>query len=91
MKSNMEPKPCPFCGGSFEIVCVDENDNMYEAGYLEDYPEVAMKYDWRFGVVHQTLFNPTCPIATVKRKLLGGYEYDSEETAIIAINMRATK
>lgn len=85
----MKTENCPFCGGEFGIVCLDENDVMYDAEYLQDYPEVRHRYDWRFGITHLALTNPTCPIATVKQKLLGGYEYDSYEAAIIAINRRA--
>ena len=85
----MEAKKCPFCGRSFNIVCIDENDVMYDAEYLEDYPEVRHRYDWRFGITHQAMYNPTCPIATVGKKLLGEVEYDSYDTAVIAINRRA--
>ena len=82
----MEVKPCPFCGGNFEIVAVDENGNLYNAENPEDYPIDVCGY-FTYGIVHEAWLND-CPIATVGRELLGDVEYDLREDAILEINRR---
>lgn len=83
-------KPCPFCGGSFEILCIDENDDMCDAEYLDDYPKERYRHDWRFGITHSAFQNPNCPIATFGKVLLGNQEYDYIEEAINMCNRRFT-
>lgn len=82
----MKVKNCPFCGGTFEIVAVDENGNLYNADDPEDLPIDVCCY-LTYGVVHESLYND-CPIATVGRALLGDVEYDTRDEAIWEINRR---
>ncbi len=87
---NQKLRYCPFCKGLFEIVCIDENDNMEDAQYLEDYPELKHQRAYTYGILHTAMNNPNCPIATVGRTLLGEVEYDSVDDAVETINRRAT-
>ena len=86
---NGKLKYCPFCRGGFDIVCIDENDNMEEVEYLDDYPELKREHAYTYGVLHTVMKHPDCPIATVGRKLLGEVEYDTIEEVIDVFNRRA--
>ena len=82
----MKTKKCPFCGGTIEVVCVNEWGENFGEGYLDDYPDA--NGEWSFALVHDHFFND-CPIAMSNKKFLGDTTYGTKEEAINACNMRA--
>ena len=88
MKINL--KPCPFCGGEFELVAINDNGNRIyiDDDYLADNPEILHSDEYRFGIVHSIWWNKNCPIATIEKYFMGDYLYDSIEEAIDMCNRR---
>jgi hypothetical protein len=74
---------CPFCGGSFEIVGVDEDGEIHSIDEEEGLPLY-----WTCGVIHDVYYND-CPIAMGAKQLIGDYEYDTIEEAVDMFNRRA--
>lgn len=79
----MKLSKCPFCGGSFEIVGVDENGDVQ---YIDE--EEGLPLYWTCGVIHDVRYND-CPLAMGAKDLIGGYEYDTIEEAVDMFNRRA--
>lgn len=77
-------KKCPFCGGEFEIVIVDNDENIRREEWYEENPVNGLNFGIQHNVPHHS-----CPIATLKSQLLGEVFYLSERSAINAINKRA--
>lgn len=76
-------KPCPFCGGTFELVGIDEDGKIESIDEEEGLPVL-----WTCGVIHDVLYND-CPIAMGAKDLIGDYDYDSIDEAIDMFNRRA--
>lgn len=76
-------KKCPFCGGFFELVGIDEDGNKHSIDESEELPAF-----WTCGVIHDVLYND-CPIAMGAKDLIGDYDYDSIEDAVDMFNRRA--
>ena len=70
-------KPCPFCGGEFEIVLVDNDGNI-------------RRTDGEFFGITHNVPHHSCPIATTEGELVGDVFYLFVRGAEEAINRRFT-
>ena len=77
-------KRCPFCGGGFKLIPLDDEFNIHTEDGYEKNPWSGIQY----GIMHEVSENPNCPIATHNGELLGIYGYDTKEEAINALNTR---
>lgn len=84
--SEIELKPCPFCGGAVRLQLTDAEGNWRDKSYLE-YPYSGIGY----VLVHDTNNSEDeCPIATYAEDetSLGRWMYNSEKSAEEAWNRR---
>lgn len=78
-------KPCPFCGGTANIVISDDEGNLREPEYEKD-----QRSGLSFKIQHTHEENEGCPIATYEcdDATMGVYLYDSREEAAAAWDKR---
>ena len=76
-------KPCPFCGGRFEIILCDYEGNVRE--YDEEYKKQPYS-GVQYAIFHDPDINSDCQIARYGQ--MGECLYDTVEEAIKVCNIR---
>ena len=78
-------EPCPFCGGSIDILLCDDEGNIKNSDYKNNPYLTSLWYQITHNVVG------FCPIATHDEEAVGRCRYYSQEDAINAWNKRYTE